>query len=145
MNQIEKAKKRVELAKEVLHQFKIKKMIAKNTVYSILNDYSENKFCDVCATGALAVACCGPRSIYNGDTVIDCLKPYFLVSQIELIEVAFEKFADSPYVTQYNTRPSNQLALRIMASKKYSSGLSREDRLKKIMRNIIRNEGTFII
>ena len=136
-----KAEKRVSFAKEVLKQFELGNFISMRQVYCD----AFNGTCDVCALGALAVACCGPRDYMNSKQVVDCLKPNFVASQIELIESAFE-ITDGSFVRTNNdevciSKPSQ----RVLAANKYKSTNSRKERLKKIMRNIIRNKGMFVV
>jgi len=152
-----KIAKRIALAKEVLSQFDLGKIQATKQVYCILstNGYS----CDVCADGALAVACCGVEKMQeaNANMVVECLRPYFSLTQLALIEAAFEQ-TDIRYATvDYNVPIKEKLKV---AAKKYKpvwrsytgNGkyeakwvAAREERLQKIMRNIIRNKGTFVV
>lgn len=168
-----KAQKRVALAKEVLSLFKAGKLresygsyVEPKTEYlldhrAVFADHEstlpngrqldETKFCAVCAAGALAVAYRGvPNYVMLSKDVTECLKPVFSLTQLGLIETAYEGTYSGPLGKK--VKPGKKLAA---AASKYVTKAAREDgkdsgskprleRLKAIMRNIIRNKGQFV-
>src|ERR1051325_4945463 len=83
------AEKRVALARDVIAQLDAKSIVPEIGIYCA-PDRSEHGKCNVCALGALMVACCGPKATCSVHTVIACLEPVFTEEQIILIEAAFE-------------------------------------------------------
>lgn len=143
----EKREKRIALAKDVLARLDAEELIPGFGNYCIPRDAK----CDVCATGALVVACCGiptetPRGGLGEDDVIQCLAPFFDANELALIEAAFEGRCEAP-LSHYCTVPRNDLKHAAMMFRRPSfavdEALEAEGRLRAIMQNIIENNGVF--
>jgi hypothetical protein len=162
--------KRIIIAKDVIAQLKLKKFIAQTGVYfdaipesnqnnlldwydkfkekSIKNIINEEEVsCKVCGIGGVFASCVRitnnistskfKTGSQNDQTIVrKFLKKYFDIDQLRLIESAFEMsdFDDS-----------NSLGELVQVSIRFGKqfNLSSNKRLVAIMKNIIRNKGTF--
>lgn len=146
--------KRVALAKDVLAQLRAKKLAPRTGTYCRVDD---DGTCHVCALGALVVACCNPDEVESKEAAIACLVPLFSRQQVALIEAAFEQYSDPP--TAEGTSVSRKALAT--AAEMFSSSYRKEGemldvfmtrylaackrRMRAIMRNIIDNDGTFVV
>lgn len=135
------AEKRVQIAKDVLAQLALKKLIPEQGTYV---ESSNGESCTACALGAL-FACTAVRvgnkelieeaSNYWGfDQIREQLTPLFSEQQLGKIECAFEGWgADDS--EEYGS----------LMTEAYNDGISSPRvRMERIMRNIIANNGTFV-
>lgn len=124
---------------------------------------SESGTCEVCALGALAVACCGiPDTAWGSNTapLIECLSGTFDAKELATIEAAFELDNEQPMkVAAYGAEYDDDIeilddAVRFGrdASEWDPDGWGEdgedtpefaEQRLRAIMANIIANGGEF--
>lgn len=168
-SKLSKAQQRVAIAKDVIEQLTTEKITAVSGTYlSIpyavlkpkdqLQDVFEARKCEACALGSIFV--CAVKitnnltagevgssndgevrtNSINGHSMFPYLSKYFSREQICIIEGAFEG-------SNIGTYGSDQLSqdLSEAAGLGYTHIDSHEDRLKVIMRNIIRNKGTFVV
>lgn len=152
-NSLSTEEKRVAIAKDVLAQIKDKRLIPMSMIYFVINttlDESSsiqanlNKVtCHACALGSLMfshikynnkVTVREGSSICNNNSISERLKDYFDRTQLNLIETAFEKW----FTDESNTTDE------IIASKYCNNSENSEQRIIKIMKNLIRNKGTFV-
>lgn len=148
--------RRVTIAKDVIDWLDAKKLTARSGVYlrtEALGSRVNGSTCTACAVGAI-FACAVERADtvklvgeasyddeendgmeYTPDSIREQLAPYFSQEQLALIESAFEK---SSFGSDYVDNPD--LLERAID---YTSG-SASVRMRQIMKNIIRNNGTFI-
>lgn len=134
------AKKRVQLAKDVLAQLAEGKILPTNAGRYARRSRAGQ--CEVCALGALVVACCDPDTGNNGlsaEAVIECLTPLFSKSEMAEIEVAFEGNTYSAVLGKF-------LGTKLVpASRMFSLRVEAPGRITAIMENIIENKGAFVI
>lgn len=157
-------KQRMTIAKDVLDQLKIKRFIPKFGTYFNTNDPQVNENfanndscqvnevlagvkCEVCGIGSLFVAMVDRANdcsvselpeINSGDFMRDYLEQWFRGRQLDLIEVAFEGRIIDARELDYDDSD-------VIDAIKFTKNIdSPDDRIKKIMKNIIENEGTFI-
>lgn len=146
-----KAEQRVALAKDVLLKLKAKEIEADFGVYRSVGD---DAACRVCGVGSLVVACCNPDGYVDSCRVVECLRDTFPVSQLALIEAAFEGSDCVPIVDDYHVGATRSIraAARMFPGKRFrydddcfevSNARLARSVLVKIMRNIIANNGTF--
>lgn len=105
--------------------------------------------CDVCAIGGLLYSYIDRFNQVNLDEIVGSdsmaikkLSSYFSEGQLRLMETAFEgEIIDSGYFREheYNTYVISNLGKHF-----YSNYADSDQRLKAIMRNVIRNNGKFI-
>jgi len=161
-----KAEKRVMIAKDVLSQIKTKGIKPTEGIYINLGNYLPSfndilgkqlqdslglikKECPVCAIGAMFLSKCniGNDHIVDSyseeddyscgrDMLTDDLKKYFSESQLDMIESAFEyeEMGDSGH-----KKIKKASAFR----DNITNGYNTEILLSTIMKNIIKNNGTF--
>ena len=157
-----KSLKRVEIAKEVLLLLDSHQIKAQSGYYirqPHYNDATENFYCEVCGVGALIVAALHETSDMSGDNaskVLMLLEPYFDFKQLALIEAAFEgnehmevirsalftisrKDYDECYSDEDNFVRARTMFCRAERTFDYNENLT------EIMRNIISNNGEFVI
>jgi hypothetical protein len=169
MTEEQKAAKRVELAMDVLAQLEIGKIIPRFGSYITFPSGDpiplENEACQTCAVGALAIACCGvPERENTTDTSVlkQCLFPLFDGKQLALIESVFEgdrsllcsTFDISRSMMDHFAEIANDVSddLDISRSRFYCENIAvgtydqTNARLvfTHIMKNIIKNNGTFV-
>jgi hypothetical protein len=150
------AEKRVAIAKDVLQWLRLGRLTGQPGAYlwthkpqrpddwvetAVVNGFS----CTACALGSLFAACADRVGGFGRELMSfpsyhmrEQLKPYFEMEQLVLIEMAFEGFAE-----QYEEGHR----YRNPAATAYCADLGREqgdERLALIMRNIVRNKGTFV-
>ncbi len=164
MKRKSKAEKRVEIAKDVLAQLRAEKIVASQGTYCFLDadiqgteelrEEVKGARCEVCALGALFMGdirkndkCKGvdvglglePDGFVNHyideRAMRDRLGKLFSVKQTALIECAFEKGIDPT-----NSLSENEYATATAFGNRYEDS---SERLRVIMRNIIRNDGQF--
>lgn len=155
-----KAEKRVIIAKDVLKQLKAKKIKAERFTYldeNFTTDYAEEDMrealnkteepCSACGVGSLCIALVlrendfkVPCGINVLGAILKKLTKYFSMKQLALIETAFEgKTRDIHDMVE------EKLPLSIIyRAETFTRGcFTVEEMLIKIMKNIIKNEGTF--
>ncbi len=147
--------KRITIAKDVLKQLKLGRLVAQAGTYFTpqavyreyddekeLSDVIKDKKCTVCALGSLFVCAVDKLDkLKYGDAyyiaqyeIHTYLKGFFAEDQLRLIESAFER-DDFSYDGNMD----------ISVIRLYTKGLnSPKTRMEKIMKNIIRNKGTFV-
>lgn len=118
-----------------------------------------NSACRVCATAALAVACCGLDDLieksggsrFDGDQgVVACLRGDFTLEQLALIEAAYEGMVDAPLAlraVQEGLIDDDEYfedAAMLFHNEDRDPIFPARARLISIMQNIIDNGGEFI-
>lgn len=153
-NKLDAAGKRVAIARDVIAQLKAGKYIATGGQYIGSNAFNNGdkvvgKVCTVCALGALAISLTNRvkavsiktfrRSATSfgegGDrySITSVLRKYFSIPQLQLIEDIFENW-------------NNYCGDTALKVEKFMEEYPDEDaRLEAIMKNIIRNDGKFIL
>lgn len=147
-----KTEKRVAIAKDVIKQIKIGKVIPHGFYMCIPNAIDDNiadalnagNSCEVCALGAMFAV----KAMNHGTSleVYECnwmsmteeLSAFFSYKQMAMIESAYE--------LNQMQRTTKVSSTDIQASIKFGrkSPEDRQNRMLRIMRNIIRNDGTFV-
>jgi hypothetical protein len=165
------AQKRVAIAKDVIAQVKMKKIVGKEGSYIIFEGKElvfEDNFevplkqdCEACAVGSVFLSMCrltGKKNheVKEWDEDYDnrksfafkafkrSLMPYFSIIQLSMIEAAFEKeFTDYNHKQGVSERPIDIELLS--ASKNFGQEIQDDtERLVTIMKNIVDNKGCFI-
>lgn len=161
-----KAEARVAIAKDALKHLRANRIAAKqgkwvDTKGPIIDDYSEEdnqlkpklakvKRCDVCALGAIiyssvmrfnAITCrdADAKPEHNGigfDGMNKYLLKFFPQKQLELIEIAFEE-GYGKFQAYFHGERGN-------AAMRFRGAESDDSCLRRIMHNIIENDGTFV-
>ena len=165
------AEKRIAIAKDVIAQLDADKYIAEAGQYCCFRDmdvemsddikkkFDEEWICDVCALGGLLVSLTHFNNKYTFQDLdaISCkeitspfkeLAEYFTLSQLFLIEAAFEGWTDFStgvaHSMDYKPTPE-ELYLVEEHADAWEDNYYNDDRLRKIMKNIIQNGGEFVI
>jgi len=162
------AEKRVTIAKDVLKQLRAKRLIATHMVYfnseKVEEFYSQTIFnrdtelelsevikdekCNVCALGSLFVCAVDRldklKLINFGRCQMQDYLMFFSKKQLDLIECVFEK--DMGFMSEYMSKYKSKYKLDLKIAINYTKGIrSPAKQMEKIMKNIIRNKGTFIL
>ncbi len=155
-----KAEKRVLIAKDVLKMLSNKKIIAGRGIFTNVFEFDpelggesfqtlllgkDKVKCECCALGGLMTSCIGyvndmtldeshSELKWSGGTSIAArkLQNFFSFEQLKLIEQAFEE-GQGYYFSQPNKKAVS-----------FAENLNPTAALKKIMKNIIENNGTFV-
>jgi hypothetical protein len=162
-NVLSKAEKRIAIAKDALAQIKQKKILPTTGFYLNIPGQWDNEnslqkeikkkdfYCHCCAKGALFVSCVKQvnevRMFEDWEDERfqkDKLKDYFSVLQLDMIEAAFEGMviADSAKKLEYYEKYTKNTPLGLKCIK-FTQGLNAEERMEKILNNIIKNNGYF--
>lgn len=139
-----KRAKRVAIAKDVLKWLRTRRLKAQSGTYL---EGEQGEKCTACALGAVFVCTAALASTVkfddtygnhpgtNSQHMRQQLAPYFSDEQLRLIEVAFEK--DPSHANDDSAKAS-------VAAAKYNRRIRGDKKgMKRIMQNIIKNEGTF--
>lgn len=163
--------KRIAIAKDVIAQIKIGAYIPTQDTYAVIGDGKElddayefgadddcdirktwedinimpnaQNRCKVCADGAIFVS--GVKLFNNitfdqADGAKQCAIRYFGQKQADLIERAFEGWDMAGFSDNYSCYDGNSPTVKF-----YNKYENAKDRMIAIMKNIIKNNGTFIL
>lgn len=164
-----KAELRVEVAKDVLKHLKTLRVLAGNTYVWSRNSYVDfdkpsqaiardlqKNGCEVCALGACFLSLVAlknefdfdGKTIFTRHEITNRLRSVFSDAQMDLIEEAFEWDVEATTCGAKEKR-LNAFACKYRNNNTYSDTLRSRDvvcsdrRLRAIMKNIIKNKGTF--
>lgn len=163
-----KEEKKVAIAKDVLLQLKNKKYVAKTGDYVDFDywetisavDYDLNiqqhfdviKNCKVCALGSAALSCIkySNNSSFedarrNTNKFWNQLLKVFTKKELVIIEYAFEGFAHKACGRSVNWNIDISDNILNKTCNFYYKHSNNDNRLKAIMKNIIKNEGKFVL
>jgi hypothetical protein len=152
-----KAEKRVAIAKDVLAQLKLGTIKSTPGTYTSItrtDDDGQIQKCEACALGAL-FACATVREVVEDgrDTMEnesswemrEKLAPYFSADQLGAIENAYERGAIVYAEEIFGLDNQTTAFVESDAVLNFNKGIrNKRERMERIMKNIIRNNGTFI-